>query len=254
MTLHSTAAPNGIDFTKNPDLQGLMSLQVMDAVIDYAGQQDMRVILDHHRSGFGTGTSGTRTLVRRPVHRGRLGPGLGDAGRALSGQSDRDRGGSAQRAVQRDLGRAVVPRTGRGPPSGPATPRWRPIPTCWSSSRESPTTRAKAIGGEAISQASKTSIVLNVANRVVYSPHDYPNSVYPQPQFQATDFGPALPAKFRQMWGYIYENNVAPVYIGEFGTKLQDPKDTVWFEAITPTSPAIWTTTAPSTSRPGPRT
>ena len=55
--LHTTAAPNGIDFSKNPDLQGLNSLQVMDAVIDYAGQRGMRVILDPHRSGFGAGAS-----------------------------------------------------------------------------------------------------------------------------------------------------------------------------------------------------
>ncbi|MEI6548626.1 MAG: cellulase family glycosylhydrolase, partial [Burkholderiales bacterium] len=55
--LHTTAAPNGIDFSKNHDLQGLSGVQVMDAIITYAGQQGMRVILDHHRSGAGAGTS-----------------------------------------------------------------------------------------------------------------------------------------------------------------------------------------------------
>jgi len=38
---------------------------------------------------------------------------------------------------------------------------------------------------------------------------------------------------FRKAWGYIYENNIAPIYVGEFGTKLTDPKDAVWFEALT---------------------
>ncbi len=40
---------------------------------------------------------------------------------------------------------------------------------------------------------------------------------------------------FRQAWGgYIYEQNIAPIYLGEFGTKLQDPpKDAVWLEALT---------------------
>lgn len=38
---------------------------------------------------------------------------------------------------------------------------------------------------------------------------------------------------FRQHWGYIYENNIAPIYVGEFGTKLQDPKDAVWLKALT---------------------
>ena len=40
-------------------------------------------------------------------------------------------------------------------------------------------------------------------------------------------------AKFRSEWGYIYEQNIAPIWIGEFWTKLVDPKDAVWFEAIT---------------------
>ena len=38
---------------------------------------------------------------------------------------------------------------------------------------------------------------------------------------------------FRKAWGYIYEENIAPIYIGEFGTKLVDPKDAIWLEAIT---------------------
>jgi hypothetical protein len=76
-------------------------------------------------------------------------------------------------------------------------------------------------------------IVFKVANQLVYSPHDYPNSVFPQTWFQTADFGAGLPAVFRKAWGYIYEQNIAPVYIGEFGTKLVDPKDAIWLEAIT---------------------
>jgi len=76
-------------------------------------------------------------------------------------------------------------------------------------------------------------IVFNVANQLVYSPHDYPNSVFPQTWFQTANFGAGLPAVFRKAWGYIYEQNIAPVYIGEFGTKLTDPKDVIWLEAIT---------------------
>ena len=35
--------------------------------------------------------------------------------------------------------------------------------------------------------------------------------------------------------GYIYEENIAPIWAGEFGTNPpMDPKDVVWFEAITP--------------------
>src|SRR5204863_499227 len=55
--LHSTAAPNGIDFAKNPDLQGLSALQIMDKIVAYAGQVGLKIILDHHRSDSGPGTS-----------------------------------------------------------------------------------------------------------------------------------------------------------------------------------------------------
>jgi len=57
-TLHSGSSPNGIDFAKNPDLQGLSALQVMDKIVDYAGQIGLKIILDHHRSDSGAGTSG----------------------------------------------------------------------------------------------------------------------------------------------------------------------------------------------------
>jgi endoglucanase len=35
------------------------------------------------------------------------------------------------------------------------------------------------------------------------------------------------------MWGYIYQQNIAPVWVGEFGTKLVDPKDAPWLKALT---------------------
>ncbi|HZX88818.1 MAG TPA: Calx-beta domain-containing protein, partial [Reyranella sp.] len=76
-------------------------------------------------------------------------------------------------------------------------------------------------------------IDLTLDNKLVYSAHDYPNSVWAQPWFQGSDFPANLPAKFDQMWGYIYKEGIAPVYIGEFGTNLTDPKDAPWLEAIT---------------------
>src|SRR5438067_8793783 len=45
----STSTPNEIDFQKNPDLRGLTGLQIMDQVIQRAGERGLKVILDRHR-------------------------------------------------------------------------------------------------------------------------------------------------------------------------------------------------------------
>lgn len=48
------STPGGIDFSKNADLQGRTGLQIIDAIVAYAGTIGLRIILDHHRSEAGT--------------------------------------------------------------------------------------------------------------------------------------------------------------------------------------------------------
>src|SRR5712691_11901137 len=45
----SSSIPNGIDFQKNADLEGLTGPQIMDQVIQRAGERNLKVILDRHR-------------------------------------------------------------------------------------------------------------------------------------------------------------------------------------------------------------
>ncbi|TDO15140.1 aryl-phospho-beta-D-glucosidase BglC (GH1 family) [Mycobacterium sp. BK086] len=231
--LHTSAAPSGINYNANPELQGLSRLEVLDAIIAYAGQDGMRVILDHHRSTEGAGASenglwynsqysedqwvadwqalATRyknnpTVIGFDLHNEPYngtwgGGGANDWARAA------ERAGNAVLQVNPNLLIFV-----EGVANYQGQSYW------W--------------GGNLMGVKDRP-IVLTVPDRVVYSPHDYPNSVYAQPWFQGSNFGANLPNVFRNAWGYIYEQNIAPIYIGEFGTKLQDPKDAVWFEAIT---------------------
>ena len=231
--LHTTKMPSGIDFYRNPELAGLTPIEIMDEVIRYAGEVGLRVILDHHRSSAGAGATanglwyegqyteaqwiadwqmlaaryaGDPTVIGADLHN-EPHNGTWGGGGATDWAAAAERAGNAILAVN-DNWLIFV----EGVATYEGQHYW------W--------------GGNLMGVADRP-IVLDVADRVVYSPHDYPNSVYAQPWFQGTDFGDALPDKFEQMWGYIYEQNIAPIYLGEFGTRLSDPKDVVWYEAIT---------------------
>jgi len=231
-TLHATQA-SGIDYSKNPDLAGLTPLQIMDKIIEYAGEIGMKVILDHHRSSFGAGTSENGlwydsnyteaewiddwqmlaeryaddpTVIGADLHNE---PHAGTWG----GGGANDWAAAAERA-----GNAI----------GEVNPNWLIF--------------VEGVGayegenywwGGNLMGVRDRPIELDVSDKLVYSAHDYGNSVYEQPWFQDPDFAEDLPAKFDEMWGYIYREGIAPVLIGEFGTKLQDPKDAPWLEALT---------------------
>lgn len=82
--------------------------------------------------------------------------------------------------------------------------------------------------------ARTTPVVLNVANKVMYSPHEYGAylmGVSLQPWFDpkarvgsnyaGEPFPLNLPEVWRRQWGYLAEENIAPLWIGEFGSYLR---------------------------------
>lgn len=231
--LHSTAAPGGIDYSRNPDLQGLTPLQVMDRIVDYAGQIGLRIILDHHRSEAGSGASANglwydgqhseaqwvsdwQMLATRYADKPQvIGADLHNEpyNGTWGGGGATDWAAAAERA-----GNAI----------GTVNPNWLIFVEGVGTYQG----QSYWWGGNLMGVKDRP-IQLDVPGKLVYSAHDYPNSVYPQSWFQGSDFPANLPAKFDQMWGYIYKQNIAPVYVGEFGTKLSDPKDAPWLQALT---------------------
>ena len=231
--LHTSAAPNGIDFGKNPDLQGLSALQVLDKIVDYAGRLGLKIILDHHRSGAGAGTSDN---------------GLWYDSRYSQAQWVSDWQMLAQRYAN-------------NPTVIGADLHNEPYNGTWGDGGTNDWVKAAELAGNAIGAVNSNWLIfvegigtyqgqsywwggnlmgvkdhpveLDVANKLVYSAHDYPNSVYQQPWFSDPSYPGNLPAKFTQMWGYIYQQNIAPVWVGEFGTRLSDPKDAPWLDALT---------------------
>jgi hypothetical protein len=73
---------------------------------------------------------------------------------------------------------------------------------------------------------------LNVPNRLVYSPHEYPASVFPQSWFSAPNYPANLPGVWDHFWGYLNNSGTAPVLIGEFGTRYQTTSDQQWLQTL----------------------
>jgi len=69
-------------------------------------------------------------------------------------------------------------------------------------------------------------VILNVPNKVVYSPHDYGAGVWNQPWFSDPNFPYNMDAIWLAKWSYIHINNIAPVWLGEFGGRLTDNSST----------------------------
>jgi endoglucanase len=86
--------------------------------------------------------------------------------------------------------------------------------------------------GGNLSAAGQHPVRLTVANRLVYSPHDYPSTVFPQRYFSDPSYPANLPAIWDANWGYLYKQNVAPILLGEFGTKYETASDKVWLSAL----------------------
>ncbi|MEX8033545.1 cellulase family glycosylhydrolase [Microbacterium sp. 20-116] len=86
--------------------------------------------------------------------------------------------------------------------------------------------------GGGLKDAGAAPVALEVKNRVVYSPHDYPASVYAQTWFSASGYPANLEAVWDANWGYLVRGNIAPVLLGEFGTKLETASDRAWLDAL----------------------
>jgi endoglucanase len=220
--------PNGIDFNKNPDLQGLSSLQIMDKIIGYCGQIGLRVILDRHRPDSAGQSelwytdrypeqiwirdwmdlarryNGNPTVIGCDLQnepRGRAVFGSGDL--ATDWRLAAERAGNAILSVNPNLLIFV-----EGVEVHDGQYNW------W--------------GGNLLG-VRDFPVRLNVPNRLVYSAHDYATSVFAQPWFSDPNYPNNLePNVWNKFWGFIPKENIAPMLLGEFGSTLASPIDRTW--------------------------
>lgn len=223
--------PSSIDFNRNPDLVGLSSLQILDRIVEYAGQIGLRIILDRHRPDAGSQSAlwytsqfpesrwiadwrmlATRyrnnaTVVGADLHNEPHGPacwGCGD--QALDWRLAAERAGNAILEVNPDW---LIFVEGVDCFQGDCT--W------W--------------GGN-LQGVRNFPVRLNLANRLVYSAHEYATSVFVQPWFNDPNFPNNLRPIWEKNWGFLRTGNIAPLWLGEFGSTLQDQRDRVWLPAL----------------------
>ncbi len=229
--LKTGVMPTGIDYTKNPDLANLTSLQVMDKIIDGAGARGIKIILDDHRSTAGGGPESNglwytsdfpestwiadwKMLANRyKDNPAVIGADLrnephGDAcwgcgNTSIDWRLAAERGGNAVLGIAPNW---LIIVEGVGTFNGTST--W------W--------------GGNLMG-AKQYPVRLNVAGRLVYSPHEYPASVAYQTWFADPTYPGNMPALWDKWWGYLQKGGIAPVMIGEFGSRLQTTSDQQWF-------------------------
>ncbi len=224
---------NGIDFAKNPDLQGLSVIQIYDKIVDYAGQIGLKIFFDHHRSEAGAGPNGnglwytdatpeSKMIETWEMLATRYGSDPTVIGADLHNEPHSGTWGDGSatdwRAAAQRIGNAILAKAPDWLIIVEGTGQYQGSNYWWGGNLEG---------------VRDAPVVLNVANKLVYSPHDYPNSVFPQPWFNAPDFPANMDEVFRQHWGYIFEEGIAPILLGEWGSKLVDAKDTGWLNAIT---------------------
>jgi endoglucanase len=224
--------PQGINYDINPDLAGKTSLEVMDMLIQGAGERGLKVILDRHRPTsdaqselwytdtvseerwiadwvmLATRYKGQPALLGMDLHNEPRGP-------ATWGSEDpsTDWRLAAQRA-----GNAIL--------------AVNPYVLIFVQGVERSADDWYWWGGNFLN-ARGAMVELDVPGRVIYSPHDYGPGVYAQPWFNAPDFPNNLPAIWDAHWGYLAKEQLAPVVLGEFGGRsVGDDADGVWQRAL----------------------
>jgi endoglucanase len=221
------SSTESIDYSKNSGLTNKTPQQVMDIFIEKAESKGLKVILDRHRPDSASQSSlwytaeyseakwiadwkmlaerykTNSTVIGFDLHNEPAGKacwGCGDP--QLDWQAAATRAGNAVLDVNPELLIIV-----EGVESYDNDFTW------WGSNLQG--------------VASKP-VILNIKNRVVYSPHEYPASVYEQKWFKDSAYPGNLSSVWDKNWGYIQKKGIAPVLIGEFGTKLETRSDKLW--------------------------
>ena len=219
----------------NPDLAGKTALEIMDAIVDYAGQIGIRIILDMHRRTPGVGKQedglwfsddySVNDLARDwktiAAH-------YADNPTVIGADVFNEPSGKARwgdEASSADLDWAAAAET-----LGNAILEANPDLLILVQGVHIVDGRWYWVGGN-LKGAQERPIELDLDGRLVYSVHDYPRSVRDVPWLKGAT-PEEMVENFRQHWGYLLEEGTAPVLIGETGARMESAEDAAYLDAL----------------------
>ncbi|MCU1323247.1 MAG: Endo,4-beta-xylanase precursor [Acidobacteriaceae bacterium] len=238
----------------NTDLRGLNSLQILDKIIAAARAQGLKVILDNHRSEAGAGPEAnglwyTQTYseaswiedwqmlarryaadstvlgfdLRNEPHNAAAGGACWGCGSTNDWQLAAERAGNAVLTINPRLLIFV-----EGIDAYENDFYW------W--------------GGNLMGVRSAP-VRLSAPHQLVYSAHDYGPAEAPQKWFTTDMSDATLNAVWTKHWAYIAQEDIAPVWLGEFGVEIAAPSlpkaasappanpnqalEDIWFQSMT---------------------
>jgi endoglucanase len=254
--------PQNLAFTNNTGsinapLEGLNALQDLQLIVTYAGEEGLKVILDDHRSEAGesaeanglwyTSTYTSQDWVNDWVTLAKMfandptvvgfdlrnephtpagdtyaeGATWGTGNTATDVRLAYEQAGNAILAV--DPGALIFC---EGISEYPDASSSTGYDTTW-------------WGGD-LQGVAQYPVVLSSSGHVVYSAHDYGPDLFQQTWFNSSTTPASLDAVWNMYWGYIYADDIAPIWVGEFGTDntASDIESTTpgsqgqWFESL----------------------
>ncbi len=232
--------PLNIDYGTNPDLAGLTSLQVMDKIVQACGARGIRIILDYHRvEAGGTPEAGLWYTAAIPESK------WIDNWKTLVTRYKDD-----PTVVGVDLFNEVHDGAGHPGPFWNADGMDEPYNWRTAARRCADAIQAinpnllicvqglHAYNGEsgwwgAVHLGVKDHpLALAVANRLVYEVHDYGPNVWVQTWHNDPTFPANLPGHWDHQWGFLHNDGIAPVWVGEWGSTLDPAKELQWATSL----------------------
>ena len=207
----------------NTELRDLNSLQILDRVIEYAGTVGLKVILDNHRSDPGSSGQENGLWYSKSYP---------EAAWITDWQFLARRYRDDATVIGMDLRNEPHDAAGSG--------------ACWDCGGARDWHLAAQRAGNAILDINphllifvegvdsykndfywwggnlqgvrNSPVILKISGQLVYSAHDYGPVEFSQPWFSASTTSSSLEAMWSKQWAYISQENIAPVWLGEFGT------------------------------------